>query len=215
VVHLQARAHPRLLAGSDGEGQICMSEVERVPIPRLHTRGSLLWVGGTGGVLLGVIIYLWIAQPGNRWATALGAAGLLGAALWLISLRTWVEPATGTVVRESFWTRRRRAGLASASSVSLVNNRGGALLLGVRHRRTMYVEILTLTGHVQRSQSPGVLRFLADQIDSHAPRAKRVAAQLRDQADFIARGGAAAQSPLVALITGKTIGAAPAGRGQE
>src|SRR5688500_4509044 len=112
-----------------------MSEIDRVPIPRLLTRSSVLWFGGTAAAVLGMIVYLGITQPGNRWAAVLAAVGVVIASVWLGSMRSWVEPVTGTVVREHFWCRRRRAVLGSATSVSLVNNRGGVLLLGVRQRR--------------------------------------------------------------------------------
>ena len=188
-----------------------MSEVERAPIPRLLTRSSLLWVGGTAAAVIGIVVYYGITQPENRWAAVAVAAAVLAAALWFVSVRTWVEPDTGTVVREAFWCRRRRAGLGSATSVSLVNNRGGALLFEVRDRRTLYMPVLTLTDYVERSQSPAVLRLLAEQIDTHAPRARPVADQLRTQADFIADGGPATQSPLAGLITHGAIRAAKAG----
>ncbi len=42
-----------------------MTEVERMPIPRLVTRGSLRWIRGAAGLRLDVIIDLWVAQE-NR-----------------------------------------------------------------------------------------------------------------------------------------------------
>ena len=188
-----------------------MSTPERVPVPNLATRSSVSWLVGTGLAVVGIMVYVGVTQPANRWAVAVGAAVLLVVTLWVVSSRMWVEPDTGTVVRESFWCRRRRVDLRSATSVALVNNRAGALLLGIKHRRTLYLPVLALTDYVERSQPPEFLRFLADQVDAHAPRARRVAIQLRAQADFVAGGGAAAESPLARLVTRGVLTAAKAG----
>jgi hypothetical protein len=188
-----------------------MSAPERVPVPRLSSRSAAVWSIGTGVAVLGLSAYLWVTQPGNRWAAAIVLVVVAVVAVGLVSVRAWVEPATGTVVRESFWCRHRRADLGSARSVALVSNRAGVLLLGIRHRRMLYLPILALTDYVERSQPPQVLRFLADQLDAHAPRARTVAMQLRGQADFMAGGGAATESPLAPLVTRGMLTAAKAG----
>jgi hypothetical protein len=189
-----------------------MSASDRVVISRLTSRSAMIWLAGTVALVLGVLAWVALTQPANRWAVAVGAALLVATALWLMSRRTWLDPASGTVVQESLWCRQRRFALRSASSLRLVDNRAGVLLLAITDGRTAHLPVLALTDYVRRSQPPPLLRMLAEQIDTWAPQgARRIAAQLRTQADFIAAGGAAERSPLAALVTHGVVRAAKAG----
>jgi hypothetical protein len=68
-----------------------------------------------------------------------------------------------------------------------------------------------LTDYVERLQSPEILDLLADQIDTHVPSARPTAVLLRRQADFIAAGGAAPDSPMAAMTSRGALNAAMAG----
>jgi len=188
-----------------------MSAPDHVVVPRLTSRNWVFWTAGTAVAVVAIAAYYGITQPENRWAAVLVVAGTAITALGVVSARTWIEPATGTVGRRLFWCLQRRARLSSATSVSLVNNRAGGLHLGIKHRRTLYVPVLALTDYVERSQSPEILNLLADQIDTHVPRARSTAFLLRRQANFIAAGGAAPDSPLATMTSRGTLNAAKAG----
>ena len=188
-----------------------MSVPDRIKVPRLTSRSWVFWSTATAVGVVAIAVYYGITQPENRWLAAVILAATAITVLGVASSRAWIEPATGTVVRENFWRLRRRAPLRSAKSISLVNNRAGGLHLGIKHRRTTYVPVLLLTDYVERSQSPEMLRVLADQIDTHAPSAAPTAVLLRRQADFIAAGGAAPDSPLAAMTTRGALNAAKAG----
>ena len=188
-----------------------MSEVDRVPIGRLTSRSGTAWLGGTVVAVLGLLGWVWVTRPGDRWAVAIAAVVLAGAALWITSRRTWLEPATGTVVRTALWALRRRYELGSARSVRLVDTRAGVLSLAVTDGRTAYLPVLAVTDYVRRSQPPALLRLLAEQIEARAPAARRVATQLRRQAAFLDAGGPVEHSPLAALTSRTVTGAAKAG----
>jgi hypothetical protein len=184
---------------------------ERVAIPALTSRSGAIWLTGTLVLVVGLLGYVAVTQPQHRWAVAVVALLLVLAGLTLASPATWVEPATGAVVREILRCRRRRVALRSATSVALVDNRAGSLLLAVTDGRTVYLPVLALTDYVQRSQSPEILRLLAELIDRDAPATSRVAPQLRGQADFVASGGSPERSPLAGLVTHDVLRAAKAG----
>lgn len=185
-----------------------------VRVPKLTSRSGLLWVAGTGLALLAAAGFVAATQPENRWAVAV-VVPLLGLGLLtLLSIRTTIDPATGTVCRSVLWVRRRSTPLATASSVKLVNNRAGTLALGVSGAgdRTTYLPVLTLTDYVERSQSPDFLRFLADQLGRWAPATTTgVVTRLRGQADAVEAGAAPAETPLAPLITRGITGVAKGG----
>jgi hypothetical protein len=188
-----------------------MSGSERVPIQPLTSRTGTAWLAGTVVLVAGVLGYLAATQPQQRVPVAVVGLVVVIAVLGLLSRRTWIEPASGTVVRETFWCWRRRAELPSATAVALVDNRGGGMLLRISDERTVQLPVLLLSDYVQRSQPPRVLRLLADQVDRHVPNGGRVAEQLHRQADFIAAGGPAVQSPLASLVSYAVVRAAKAG----
>ena len=188
-----------------------MSRSERVTIQPLTSRTGSVWLTGTVVLVAGVLGYLAATRPDQRSLIAVIALVIVIAVLGLLSRRTWIEPANGTVVRETFWSWRRRAELSSATAVALVDNRSGGLLLRISDGRNMQLPLLLLSDYVQRSQPPKVLRLLADQVDRHVPNGGRVAQQLHRQADFIAAGGPAVQSPLASLVSYAVVRAAKAG----
>jgi hypothetical protein len=184
---------------------------DHVVVPRLTSGSWVFWTVGTAVATVAIAVYYGITQPENRWAAVLVLAGTAITALGVVSARTWIEPATGTIGRKLFWCLQRRTSLRSATSISLVNNRAGGLHLGIKHRRTLYVPVVTLTDYVERSQSPEILGLLADQIDTHVPSGRPTAVLLRRQVDSIAAGGAAPDSPLAAMTSRGALNATKAG----
>lgn len=177
---------------------------------RLSSRNLVGWLAGTAVLVLGVLGTVALTQPENRWAVAVVSGLLVLVVLLVTTSRTWIEPGSGTVVREVLgWRRRVRWG--SATTIALVPNRAGVLLLGIRQRRWTYLPVLALTDYVQRSQPPELLYLLADQIDRFAPTAHPVAVQLRGQADQLVAGVPAVSSPLAAQVSRGVLRAAKAG----
>jgi hypothetical protein len=182
----------------------------RVPVRRLSSRNLMWWLAGTAVLVLGVLAWVAATQPQNRWAVAVLSVLLVVVVLAVTASRTWIEPGSGTVVRQLLgW--RRQVQWASATTIALVPNRAGVLLLGIRRRRWTYLPVLALTDYVQRSQPPELLYLLADQIDRFAPTAHPVALQLRGQADQLVAGVPAANSPLAPLVRRGVLRAAKAG----
>ncbi len=186
---------------------------ERLVIPRLTTRSSLLWSLATLLAVLAGAGFVFATQPQNRWAVLalLPVVALLAA---FVAIRSaWVETGPGRVVTRTL-LGSRTVSLAEADQLQLITNRGGGLHLQVRERgsrRATYLPVLALTDYVQRSQDPAVLRALAEQIDTWAPQRKSVAKQLLRQAEHLEKGGSAQDSPLAALVTHGVTRAAKAG----
>lgn len=175
---------------------------DRLEVRRLTSRSGKIWALGTLVAVLGVCGYVFATQPDNRWAVfvLLPLAALFVA--FLLVRRTWVETSTGVVVHRTL-VSTARAPLADAGRIELVSNRGGVLLLRVGRRgsRSTYLPILALTDYVQASQPPAILTALAEQIETWAPEQSRTAGQLRRQAEHVAHGGTAADSPLASLVS--------------
>src|SRR4051794_22198138 len=176
---------------------------ERVPVPRLTSRSALVWVVGTLVVLLAVMGFLAVSQPQYAVPAVVVALLALVAGVGIASRRQWLEPGTGRFTVEWLWSMRRSVNLADASTVRLVDNRGGGLMLAVgpRSGRPMMVPVLLLSDYVQESQPADLLRLLADQVDAFAPQPGKVPGRLRRQAEHVAAGGPAAESPLAGLVT--------------
>ncbi|NHT18490.1 hypothetical protein [Cellulomonas sp. IC4_254] len=185
-----------------------------MPIPKLTSRSGWRWVIATamavvvGGVVVGV------TQPENRVyvVTVFPVLFLFfGVLAWF---STWLDPVAGTLVRIRCRAWRTTVRLEPGTSVALVSNRGGTLLLRARpaRGRGLHVPVVARTDYVERSQPPALLRQLADAVEQHhAGGARPVAAALRKQAEHLEAGGTVATSPLAGLITSGMLTAAKAG----
>jgi hypothetical protein len=185
-----------------------------VRIPPFSSRSGRRWVVATAVAAVAVGVYLGITQPENRVfvVTALPVLALFFAVLVWSS--TWLDPAAGslTLVRCRLW--RRTVRLEPGTSVSLVSNRGGALLLRTKpaRGRGLYVSVVARTDYLDDSLPPALLRQLADTVEQHrAGGARPVAVGLRKQADHLEAGGTVASSPLAGLVTSGVVTAAKAG----
>ncbi|MFI2753738.1 hypothetical protein ACGIF2_09915 [Cellulomonas sp. P22] len=157
--------------------------------------------------------YVGVTQPQNRWAVAIGLVVLAVAILLVVSDRRWLDTAPGAVGRSRLG-RHRRVPLQPTSSVQLISNRGGGVLLVTRPQkgRPINIAVLLLSDYVERSLPADFLRLLADTIERGRPGgARSVVAELRAQADHVAGGGSARTSPLAARATYGAINAAKLG----
>ena len=177
-------------------------DAERVPLPRLTSRSAVGWAVGTLVVLVVSLAVLAAVQPSYGVPAAVVAVLAVLAAVVVSTRRLWLEPAEGRLVVQRLGVLRRSAGLGDARSVALVDNRGGGLNLTVvpASGRAVVVPVLLLSDYVQASQPPGLLRLLADQVETHADRSA-VPAVLRAQADHLGAGGTAADSPFAGLVS--------------
>jgi hypothetical protein len=184
-----------------------------VRIPRLTSRSGKLWGVATVVAVILAMGYVAVAQPEYAAAAAVMAvlAPLVAAAL--VSGGQWIEPATGRITTTRIRVLKRSVDLAEARTVTLVNNRGGGLHLTVKPRsgRAMLVPVLLLSDYVKRSQSPDLLRLLADQVEQRCLGAGKVPDQLRRQAEHLAKGGSAEDSPFASLVSHGVMTAAKGG----
>jgi hypothetical protein len=184
-----------------------------VPIPALTSRSGTGWLIGTAVLLLLTQGYLFWRYPEYRVGVVVLLVVVVLVVLALSRRGLWIDPAAGVVTRTRHGRVTRRVRIQPSVSTSLVPNGGGGLLLAVHPagaRRRFFVPVLALTEHVERSQSPEVLRLLADTLEQHRAGGSRVVVlALRGQADHVAAGGTARTSPLAAQVTH---GAAAAGR---
>lgn len=180
-------------------------------VPRLTSRVGTRWLVATGIVLVVGVAVLGVAQPANL-PFGLGFLVLLGLGLGLaLSTRTSLDVAQGTVTRRRWLARTRVVRLAEAR-VALVDNRGGGLnLTVVGPGGTVLAPVLLLSPYVQRSQSPEVLRTMAEAVARHARDAGDVPDALRTQAAHLEQGGEATTSPLAARVSHGASRAAGAG----
>jgi hypothetical protein len=185
-----------------------------VRIPGFSSRSARGWIVATVLAVLAVGGYVGVSQPENRIyvVTVLPAlAVFLGALVWQ---STWLDPDGGALMRVRCRTWRREVRLASGTTVSLVPNGGGTLLLRAApaQGRGVDVQLVARTDYLDASQPPALLRRIADAVEAHrAGGAGPVAAALRSQADHLDAGGTVAGSPLAGLITTGVLGAAKAG----
>lgn len=185
-----------------------------VRLPGLSSRSFRRWLIGTAVVALVVVGYLLITQPQNRVVGGTLVAVVALFSVVLLWQSTWLDPAAGTVLRVRCRLWRRELRLAPGTSVALVPNSGGTLLLAVEppRGRRLFVPLVSRTDHLEQSQPPELLRLLADTVEQHrAGGARPVAEALRRQAEHLAAGGSVAGSPLAGLITTGVLTAARAG----
>lgn len=178
----------------------------RLRIPPLTGRSAIAWCVGTVVAVVGILGYLYVTQPQNRWAVWVVGLLLVVFVVFLVSRRCWIETATGTVVWQRFWVSRTRLTLKDATAVEFVTNRGGSLSLGVRAdrlRAQRHLPILNLTTYVEKSQPPEVLRGLADQLEqwSAVDAYGQVPNELRAQAKHVSSGGEPKDSPLAPRVS--------------
>lgn len=174
-----------------------------VRIPALSSRSAWRWIIATAVLVVAVLGYLWVAQPENRVFMLLMVplAVYFAALVWQ---STWLDPVGGSLVRVRCRVWRREVRIEPGTTVSLVPNGGGSLLLKAKavRGRALYVPVVARTDYVEKSQTPALLRQLADAVEQHrAGGARPVAAALRTQADHLEAGGTVATSPLAGLIT--------------
>jgi hypothetical protein len=184
-------------------------------IPTLSTRSSRLWVGTTVVGSVAVVAYLFVTQPENRIFVVTLIPVLAVFFVVLLWQSTWFDPVAGTVTKVRCRLWRRTVQLEPATSVALVPTAGGTLLLALRPRgarRRVFILVLALTDYVEKSQSPALLRLLADSLEQHrAGGAADVVVALRAQAEHLEAGGKARTSPLAPLVTHGAMTAAKAG----
>jgi hypothetical protein len=192
---------------------------ERVPVPRLTSRGALVWALATLVALVVVMVVLAVVQPSYAVPAVVVAVLAVLVAVVVATRRLWVEPGAGRFVVQRLGVLRRSADLAGARSVALVDNRAGGLNLTVTPRsgRAVLVPVLLLSDQVQASQPAPLLRLLADQVETHGTGGAGrtgdadVPAALRAQAAHLEAGGAAVDSPLAARVTRGVLRAAQGG----
>ncbi|HYQ74601.1 hypothetical protein [Cellulomonas sp.] len=183
-------------------------------VPKLTSRSGWRWIIATAVAMIAVGAYLGVTQPENRIFVVTVLPALFAFFAVLAWYSEWLDPAAGTLVRVRCRLWRTSVQLEPGTSVSLVSNRGGSLLLRVRpaHGRGLHVPVVARTDYVEKSQPPALLRLLADTVEQHrAGGARPVAEALRKQADHLEAGGTVASSPLAGLITTGMLTAAKAG----
>lgn len=182
-------------------------------IPALTSRSGTAWLIATGVLVVLTQGYLFWRFPEYRVGVVVLLVVIVLIALALSRTALWIDPETGTLTRTRHGRATRRVQIQPSASTTLVPNGGGGLLLAIRPaggRRRFFVPVLALTEHVERSQSPQVLRLLADTLERHRGGGSRVVVlALRGQAEHVEAGGSARTSPLAAQVT---YGAAAAGR---
>ena len=171
-------------------------------IPRLTSRSARLWGGATVVAVVVVLVGLVVLQPAYAVPALVVGVLLAAAVVFLVSGRQTFDPASGEVVSQRLWLRRS-VGLDRLRTVALVDNRAGGLNLTLTpdSGRALLVPVLLLSDYVQRSQEPGLLRLLADQLEQRSSASGKVPGRLRRQAEHLEHGGTAADSPLAGLVT--------------
>jgi hypothetical protein len=188
---------------------------DAVRIPTLSTRSSRRWLVATAVVAIAVVGSVFVTQPENRIYVATLIPALTLFFVVLLWQSTWFDPVAGTVTKVRCRLWRRTVQLEPATSAALVPSGGGTLLLALRPRgarRRVFILVLALTDYVEKSQSPALLRSLADSLEQHrAGGAADVVVALRAQAEHLEAGGEARTSPLAPLVTHGAMTAAKAG----
>ncbi|WP_110181161.1 hypothetical protein [Nocardioides solisilvae] len=173
-----------------------------VRVPRLATTSATMWVSMVCGVLAvpGVLVWAWLTQA--RSDAVIGTAGCLLLVLVLVPLVARghaLDTARGELVRILASRPVRRVPWAGAE-VATLHNGGGAVQLRVRPpgRAATYLPLAAADLGGERSQDPGFLRLLADEVERWGGH-EGVAAVLRAQAEHVAAGGPVLASPLARL----------------
>jgi hypothetical protein len=187
------RVHPR---SPDTQGL--------VPRPALMTPSARRWWIGTAVFVL--VSYAWnvITQP-QYGLSSLPFVGFLAlGALWMTWGSSWLDTANGTLVTVHGRWLTERTQLADGTTVTLVPDQIGRVLLAMRSpgsRRRRFIVLLAMTLYVENSTSPAVLRTLAGTLERHgAVGAADVVPVLLAQAAHLDAGGGPGTSPPAALL---------------
>lgn len=175
-----------------------MTEGPLVRVPRLYSRQVTMWISMACGFLAwpGVLAWGWLTQ--SREDAVIGTVLLVPATVLMVGLgsrRHALDTARGELVRSVlFWSKRIPW---NGAEVATVHNRGRVVLLRVRTPGTWaaYLPLVAADLGGERSQDPGFLRLLADEVQRWGGHT-RVASVLRAQADHVAAGGPVLASPL-------------------
>ncbi|MBA3782374.1 MAG: hypothetical protein H0X12_11060 [Nocardioides sp.] len=175
---------------------------ERIRVPALLSSSVTMWLSvvAAGAGVVGVVAWALLTQPlANQVAAFVLAVVLVGLIGGLATRRTWLDPSSGLLVREVAFVWRRPLAWSDATVLRPRDNHAGQVMLEVRgagRRTSTYLPLLAVDAGGDRSQPPGFLRVLADQIEVWAPSRGAVVKVLHAQADHLETGGAVRDSPL-------------------
>lgn len=177
-----------------------------VRVPRLLSSDAGMWLTAVVSVLglLGIAVWAVLTQPPLNAALGVGSALLVAMVVGGLALRRHeLDLAQGALVR-TWGPGYRRSVPWRTAQVQLVPNRGGQLMLAVRREtgRATYLPLVAADLGGPRSQTPGFLRLLADEVERGGHRA--VAGRLRAQAEHLDAGGEVLGSPLHRLMATRT-----------
>lgn len=171
---------------------------ERVPVPRLLSRETSMWLAVAVAVVgIGAVTGYLALDTATRIPAVVVGVLLLGFLGVLLSRRTWLDTARGGVVRETARVYRREVEWAGARSVQVRSNNAGQALLQVQGSGgSAWIPLVAVDAGGDRSQEPRFLELLADEIERWAPERGAVVKQLRSQAAHVASGGNVRDSPI-------------------
>ena len=176
-------------------------------VPRLTNRSATGWVLGTLVVVVLVVGYLAVTQPANRWAAVVVGVLVVLAALAVVGSRQWVDASARTLTWQRFFVLRTTVAAHDVSSVSLVSNRAGGVVLAVGSgSRTRHMAVLVLSQYVRSGQGAAVCEALADVVeamDTASGKPASVAERLRAQGSAAAKGTPPEKSPLASMASDK------------
>jgi len=174
-----------------------------ITVPRLFSSSVSMWASVIASVLASIGIAAWgvVTQDGtNRLMSAFIALIVLICIAAVTWRRTWVDPANGTISQSVLGIRVRSIAWAEASTIALEPNRAGQLALRVSGASTVRLTLVANDLGGPRAMPASTLRLLADEISTWTTSRERLVAALRGQADFLADGGAAIESPLARYV---------------
>ncbi len=171
-------------------------------VPRLTARLQLVSEVAVLAVGLVLLVLITVLEPRAWWLCTLVALVLAYLLVVLLTGRTWISP--DAVTRRRWSPRPAVLRLADVTQVAVrVRGATGAALVlhgpstgGARRSTTIAVPLVEITVFDARTQSPGVLRRLADTVVD-LPGGKDAAMLLRAHATHTADGGTPDRSPLL------------------
>ncbi len=159
---------------------------DRVTIPRIPTPSARRWfIAACIGALVVIVVGLG-DQPISWWGVGLAVIALGFVPLFVWSEHRSLDPSTGTFHYGNLGFRNRAATLGPDLPIAMTDSGNGylQLILGSFPQRIL-VPLLLINQYDRGSQPPEILRLLADQLDRFVPQQRPLAAQLRQQADYI------------------------------